>query len=273
MPDYDIVLVKVVVILGVMNRVPAATTKHNVFCYSAVTFGPRTYMSGSSRVRAPASKWGPFTTLCGYVCRGQQGKIERIHPPPTNSKYRLKSFCELGYANFRPNVFGAGKKISMEILVWVGLHAWCPVALKRFVAFSKNGNVQEIVGASSPIVVFPCEHIHCFCLERTGPASQIRCKNVCQWSSGQSGDKPTGWRDLATIKCDCRTVARNSSTRGLCIPIWQKFHWFTMFHISIWRGVWSIVWGAKDTNSVATLLLRKSTRFHDKKTLDSQKKH
>ena len=56
MPDYDIVLVKVVVILGVMNRVPAATTKHNVFCYSAVTFGPRTYMSGSSRVRAPASK-------------------------------------------------------------------------------------------------------------------------------------------------------------------------------------------------------------------------
>jgi len=31
----------------------------------------------------------------------------------------------------------------MEILVGVGLHACCPVALKRFVVFSKNGNVQE----------------------------------------------------------------------------------------------------------------------------------
>jgi len=55
----------------------------------------------------------------------------------------LKSFCEVGYANFRTNVFAAGKWISMDILVGVGLHARCPVALKRFVAFSKNGNVQE----------------------------------------------------------------------------------------------------------------------------------
>jgi len=65
----------------------------------------------------------PFYSLCGYVCRGQQGKIERIHPPHTNSKYRVKSFFEVGYANFRPNVFGAGKRISMEIFVGVGLHA------------------------------------------------------------------------------------------------------------------------------------------------------
>jgi len=69
--------------------------------------------------------------------------IATIHPPPTSTKNRLKSFCEVGYANFRPNVFVAGKRMSMEILVGVGLHAWCPVALKRFVAFSKNGNVQE----------------------------------------------------------------------------------------------------------------------------------
>jgi len=55
----------------------------------------------------------------------------------------LKSFSEVGYANFKPNVFAAGKRISMEILAGVGLHARCPVALKRFVAFSKNGNVQE----------------------------------------------------------------------------------------------------------------------------------
>jgi len=31
----------------------------------------------------------------------------------------------------------------MEILVGVGLHVRCPVTLKRFVAFLKNGNVQE----------------------------------------------------------------------------------------------------------------------------------
>jgi len=43
----------------------------------------------------------------------------------------------------RPNDFAAGKWISMEILVGVGLHAWCPVALKRFAALSINGNVQE----------------------------------------------------------------------------------------------------------------------------------
>jgi len=31
----------------------------------------------------------------------------------------------------------------MEILVGVRLHAWYPVSLKKFVAYSKNGNVQE----------------------------------------------------------------------------------------------------------------------------------
>ena len=36
MPDYANVLVKVVVIFGVINRVPATTPAHNVFCYSAV---------------------------------------------------------------------------------------------------------------------------------------------------------------------------------------------------------------------------------------------
>jgi len=35
------------------------------------------------------------------------------------------------------------KRISMEILVGVGLQAWCAVALKRFVAFTKSGNTQE----------------------------------------------------------------------------------------------------------------------------------
>ena len=36
MPDYANVLVKVVVILGVIKRVPATTPAHNVSCYSAV---------------------------------------------------------------------------------------------------------------------------------------------------------------------------------------------------------------------------------------------
>jgi len=56
--------------------------------------------------------------LDGHVCRGQQGEIERMHTPP-------------------------GKRVSKEILVGVGLQAWCAVALKRFVAFTKSGNVQK----------------------------------------------------------------------------------------------------------------------------------
>ena len=38
----------------------------------------------------------------------------------------MKSFCEVGYANFRPSVFAAGKRISMEILIEVGLHVLRP---------------------------------------------------------------------------------------------------------------------------------------------------
>jgi len=152
-PDYANVLLKVVAIFVVINRVPATTPAHKVFHYSTVTListpsvnsafrhksgfknkcrarsGFGLAISGPGRVQA--SKWGLFATLCGYACRGQQGEIERIPPPPTNSKNRLKSFCEVGSANFRRNVFAAGERISMEILVGVVLHAWCPVALKR----------------------------------------------------------------------------------------------------------------------------------------------
>jgi len=110
-PDYANVLVKVVAILGVINLLPSTTPAHNVFCYSAVAhiltpsvnlaFSPKPGFRNKCRARAgfglatsgldrvQVSKWGPFTTLCGYVCRGQQGEIERIHPPPTNSKNRL----------------------------------------------------------------------------------------------------------------------------------------------------------------------------------------
>jgi len=59
-----------------------------------------------------------------WVCMHRPTRgIQRKHPPPTTSKNRFKSFCEVGYANFRPNVFAAGKRISMEILVGLGLHA------------------------------------------------------------------------------------------------------------------------------------------------------
>ena len=71
-------------------------------------------MSGSSRVQdgefglrsGSGFKMRPFYNSA-WVCmqlRVQQGAIERIYPPLTNSKYILKSFCEVGYANFRPNV-------------------------------------------------------------------------------------------------------------------------------------------------------------------------
>ena len=67
-------------------------------------------------------KMTPFYNSVWVCMQGQQGEIERIHPPPTNSKNRLKSFRVVGYANFRPNVFAAGKRISMEILLRAGLH-------------------------------------------------------------------------------------------------------------------------------------------------------
>jgi len=84
--------------------VPATTPANNSFCYFAVAhiltpsvnlaFRPKSGFKNKCRARAgfelvtsgsdwvQASKWGPLTTLCGYVCRGQQGEIERIHPPP-----------------------------------------------------------------------------------------------------------------------------------------------------------------------------------------------
>ena len=62
MPDYANVLVKVVVILGVIKRVPATTPAHNVFCYSAVAhivtplvnlaFRPKSGFKNKCRTRA-----------------------------------------------------------------------------------------------------------------------------------------------------------------------------------------------------------------------------
>ena len=62
MPDYANVLVKVVVILGVIKRVPAITPANNVFCYSAVAhivtplvnlaFRPKSGFKNKCRTRA-----------------------------------------------------------------------------------------------------------------------------------------------------------------------------------------------------------------------------
>jgi len=49
----------------------------------------------------------------------------------------LKSFCEAGYADFRPNVFSADKRISMEILVRV--HAMMLSCIKKICSFFKKG--------------------------------------------------------------------------------------------------------------------------------------
>jgi len=50
----------------------------------------------------------------------------------------LKSFCEVGYTNFRPNVFSADKRISVEILGGVGLHALMPIFIKKICSFFKK---------------------------------------------------------------------------------------------------------------------------------------
>ena len=42
------------------------------------------------------------------------------------------------FAHMPLGISESNKRISMEISVGVGLHAWCPVASKRFVAFSKK---------------------------------------------------------------------------------------------------------------------------------------
>jgi len=93
-PDYANVWAKVVAILGVINRALA----HNVFGYFVtvaqiltpsenLAFGPKSGLKNKCRARAGFGLQSEaLTTLCGYVCRGQQGEIEKIHPLPTNCK-------------------------------------------------------------------------------------------------------------------------------------------------------------------------------------------
>ena len=235
MPDYANVLVQVVAFFGVINRVPTTTPAHNVFCYSTVAhiltpsvnlvFGPNSGFKNKCSAQPcsgwiQASKLGPFGTLSGYVRRGQQGEVETIQPAPTNSKNILKSFHEVRYANFRPNAFATGKRISMEILVGVVLHAWCPVTLKRFVAFSKKTemckkNIYRLCNVErlEQDIKSPCG------------LEQNRRQNV--FSRGS----------FAFLQGGFAFVRGAWHSKN-----WQKLHWSIVFHFSI-RRVSSIVWG------------------------------
>ena len=88
MPDYANVLVKVVVILGMINRVPAAIPEHNVFSYSAVahiltlsvnlTFGSKSGFK--NECRAPAGfrlQNEALLQLCVGMYTGRDGFRER----------------------------------------------------------------------------------------------------------------------------------------------------------------------------------------------------
>ena len=140
-PHYPNVLVQVVAILAVINSGPATTSAHDVFLLLRscaylhilthsvnLAFGPKSGFKNKCWSQGGFGldlgfKMRPFCNSVWICMQRATSGMERVHPPPTNSKYRLKSFCEVGYANFRPNVCAAGKRISVEILVGVGLHA------------------------------------------------------------------------------------------------------------------------------------------------------
>jgi len=100
-------------------------------------------MSGSSRVRDCDFGLGSFSGFklkpyynSVWVCRqGQQGDVERIRPPPINSKNRLKSFCKVDYANFRPNIFAAGKRIITGDFGRGGAACMMPSSIKKICSF------------------------------------------------------------------------------------------------------------------------------------------
>ena len=105
MPDCANVLVKVVALLGVINRVPATTPAHNVFCYSAVAhiltpsvnlvFRPKSGFKNKCRARAwfELVTWGSdrvqasneaLLQLCVAVYAGAyKGRLKGyiLHPP------------------------------------------------------------------------------------------------------------------------------------------------------------------------------------------------
>ena len=109
MADYANALVTVVAIFGVINRVPAPA--HNVFCYSAVALilTPSANLAfrpnRASNINVELGLGSGFKMRLFYnsvwvYMQGPTRGVEKIHPPPTNSKNRSKSFCEVLYQTF-----------------------------------------------------------------------------------------------------------------------------------------------------------------------------
>ena len=99
MPDYANVLVKVAVTLGVINRVPATISEHNVFCYSTVAhilrpsvnlvFKPKSGFKNKCRVKPGSGlKMRPFynSSWVGMYAGANKGRLNAciLHPPAIN---------------------------------------------------------------------------------------------------------------------------------------------------------------------------------------------
>jgi len=53
-----------------------------------------------------------------------KGRLKGYIIHPSAVKINCKSFCEVAYANFGQTFFATVKRISIEIWLGVGLHAW-----------------------------------------------------------------------------------------------------------------------------------------------------
>jgi len=75
--------------------------------------------------------------LDGYVCRGRQMEIERIHPPPISCKNRLKSFCEVGYT-ISGLIFCCWQEDINGAFGRGGATYMMPSSIKKICSFSKK---------------------------------------------------------------------------------------------------------------------------------------
>ena len=88
-----------------------------------------------------ATRQTMFGQSKGYLtaCRGGQGEIERIHHPPISSKNKLKSFCEVAYANLGQKCF-----VTVRGYQWRFGWGWGYMHdAQQIKICSKSGNVQE----------------------------------------------------------------------------------------------------------------------------------
>jgi len=125
-------------------------------------------------------------------------------------------------------------------------------------------------------MVLPCIEVNDLrkaCFPARGYCNRrLQCYRPTHFSGAESGSE------------NCKVwylciVMRIASLRHLIIPPQICTAWCTKLRkhfnaiVSPLRSACLVMHHASDYNSVATLLLRKSIRFHDKKTLESQKKH